>query len=253
MDVALKTATGCNPFSSGLKAGKSAKGAACAANSLMVGTLVHTERGLVPIELVKVGDKVLSWDERTGERSERPVMELIQHEGVYELVKVTLENGEQLEATSGHPFYVQGKGWNAAANLKVGDALLLHNGTTVVVATVDSRVGWERVYNFSVAGNANYFVGSGGVGVHNACMSNDQKALKDLVDELTNNGRKPLSQKDAETILDWADEVKYPGWRAKGNDVANPSNWTANPVPHIHLPGVGRNGHVPVAPGVKPR
>ena len=45
-------------------------------------------------------------------------------------MKATLENGEQLEATSGHPFYVQGKGWNAAANLKVGDALLLHNGTT---------------------------------------------------------------------------------------------------------------------------
>ena len=84
---------------------------------------------------------------------------------------MTLEDGEQLEATSGHPFYVQGKGWNAAANLKVGDALLLHNGTTVVVATVDSRVGWERVYNFSVAGNANYFVGSGGVGVHNANCS----------------------------------------------------------------------------------
>ena len=93
---------------------------------------------------------------------------------------MTLEDGEQLEATSGHPFYVQGKGWNAAANLKVGDALLLHNGTTVVVATVDSRVGWERVYNFSVAGNANYFVGSGGVGVHNCKGTLTQKEMEEL-------------------------------------------------------------------------
>lgn len=66
-------------------------------------------------------------------------------------------------------------------------------------------------------------------------------------------GRKPLSRADAETVLDWADEVTYPGARATPGDVASPSNWTANPVPHIHLPGAGRGGHVPVAPGVRPR
>ena len=66
-------------------------------------------------------------------------------------------------------------------------------------------------------------------------------------------GRKPLSRDDAETVLDWAEEVKYPGVRAKPGDVASPSNWKANPVPHIHLPGAGRGGHVPVEPGVSPR
>jgi hypothetical protein len=81
----------------------------------------------------------------------------------------------------------------------------------------------------------------------------DQRALKDLVDEVTMGGRKPLSSADAETVLDRADEVGYPGVRATAGDVASPSNWTANPVPHIHIPGAGRGGHVPVEPGVQPR
>ena len=84
-------------------------------------------------------------------------------------------------------------------------------------------------------------------------MTPDQRALKDLVDEVTHGGRKPLSVEDAETVLDWAEEVDYPGLRAGPGDVANPSNWTANPVPHIHIPGAGRGGHVPVQPGVTPR
>jgi hypothetical protein len=81
----------------------------------------------------------------------------------------------------------------------------------------------------------------------------DQKALKELVDEVTFGGRKHLSRADAETILDWADEVRYPGVRASPGDLATPSNWISNPVPHIHLPGAGRGGHVPVEPGVLPR
>src|SRR5690606_23531359 len=36
--------------------------------------------------------------------------------------------------------------------------------------------------------------------------SPDQQALRELVDEETHGGRRPLSRDDAETILDWADE-----------------------------------------------
>jgi intein/homing endonuclease len=80
-----------------------------------------------------------------------------------------LDSGESLEATSGHPFYIQGKGWNVAANLKVGDALQLHNGITLVIKTVETSTRVGRVYNFAVASNANYFVGMDGVLVHNGC------------------------------------------------------------------------------------
>ena len=91
----------------------------------------NTEQGLKPIQDIQVGDKVLALDERTQQTSYQPVIQLIQNKGQYQFIKVTLENGEQLEATAEHPFYIQGKGWNAAVNLKIGDALLLHNGTTL--------------------------------------------------------------------------------------------------------------------------
>jgi RHS repeat-associated protein len=84
-------------------------------------------------------------------------------------------------------------------------------------------------------------------------MTPDQQALKELVDEATFGGRRPLSTDQAETVLDWADEFGYPGARAKPGDVANPSNWSGGSgQPHIHIPGVG-NGHIPVQPGVSPR
>ncbi len=84
------------------------------------------------------------------------------------MVEITLSSGKKIEATAEHPFYIKGKGWNPAASLKVGQVLVLHNGTTVVVEEVDSRVRQVRVFNFSVANAHSYFVGGDGVLVHNA-------------------------------------------------------------------------------------
>jgi RHS repeat-associated protein len=85
-----------------------------------------------------------------------------------------------------------------------------------------------------------------------ARLAGERQALRDLVNEVTNGGRTPLSPEDAETVGDWAKEVGYPGARATPGDVADPSNWNANPVPHVHIPGAGRGGHVPVEPGTAP-
>jgi hypothetical protein len=71
----------------------------------------------------------------------------------------------------------------------------------------------------------------------------------ELVDEATLGGRKPLPVGDAETVLDWAAEVNYPGWRAGPGDVGG-GHWQG---PHINIPGAGRSGHVPVVPGVTSR
>ncbi|CAN8064478.1 unnamed protein product [Agarophyton chilense] len=53
----------------------------------------------------------------------------------YNFVKMDLENGHSLEATSGHYVYVNG-GLSAASNVKVGDSLELDSGDHVRVATV---------------------------------------------------------------------------------------------------------------------
>lgn len=97
-------------------------------------------------------------------------------------------------------------------------------------------------------------VGNAAGAVRIARHTPDQVALKELVNEATNVGRRPLSVDEANTVLDWAHEVQYPGVRAGAGDVSSPSNWNGGGnVPHIHIPGAGRNGHVPVAPGVAPR
>jgi hypothetical protein len=86
-------------------------------------------------------------------------------------------------------------------------------------------------------------------------MTPDQEALKGLVDEVKEGGKRPLAPEEAETILDWADEANYPRRRASPGDVADPSNWKGHPerLPHVHLPGAGRGGHIPVQSGVRPR
>jgi RHS repeat-associated protein len=149
-------------------------------NSFTADTLVRTENGLKPISEVKVGDKVLSIDERTETTSYQPVMAVIQGEQRYQIIKITLDSGESIEATAEHPFYIKGKGWNPASSLKVGQALQLHNGTTVVIKEVDTTVRLEKVYNLTVANTHNYFVGVDGVLVHNAKKCKPELGKKKL-------------------------------------------------------------------------
>jgi RHS repeat-associated protein len=140
-------------------------------------TLVHTEEGLKPISEIKVGDKVLSYDERTKTTLYQPVMAVIQGEQRYQLIKLTLDSGDSIETTAEHPFYIKGKGWNPASSLKVGEALQLHNGTTVVIKQIETGIRVEKVYNFTVANTHNYFVGEDGVLVHNCIISKIRKKL----------------------------------------------------------------------------
>ena len=109
----------------------------------------------------------------------------------YELVNVSV-NGETIQATPGHPFYILnddgtrshdelGKGWIRAQDLKDGDVILLLDGEQ---ATIESVV-FERldepvkVYNFKVDDYHTYFVGHNGWLVHNVCKAlNDQLAME---------------------------------------------------------------------------
>ena len=75
--------------------------------------------------------------------------------------------GETLATTPGHPFWVQDHGWKDAGELEVRDRLVNLRGESVVVEDIRRRPVPEAVYNFSVAGLHAYFVGQGGIWVHN--------------------------------------------------------------------------------------
>jgi len=58
-------------------------GVRCFFNSFPAGTLVHTEGGLIPIEEIEIGDKVLSFDQESGETSYQEVTHLIRGDKEY--------------------------------------------------------------------------------------------------------------------------------------------------------------------------
>lgn len=86
----------------------------------IAGTLVHTDQGLVPIEQIKVGDRVLSKQESgEGIVEYKHVSKTFKSAEEKELLAVWYTvNGSPLErlliCTKDHPFWIESKGWVAA-------------------------------------------------------------------------------------------------------------------------------------------
>ncbi|CAM2005762.1 NHL domain-containing protein [Acanthopleuribacter pedis] len=131
----------------------------------VAGTLVATANGLVPIEDVQVDDQVWSYVERSGAVELRPVLSLSRR-AADRLVDLTID-GELIQATEEHPFYVVGHGWKGAIHLHIGDRILTQTGAIAAVEAKWVRLTKTTVYNFSVDENHNYFVSPDRVLVHN--------------------------------------------------------------------------------------
>jgi hypothetical protein len=82
--------------------------------------------------------------------------------------------GRVIKTTGAHPFYVAGKGWQAAEILEVGEELSTHNGWWMKVEEIHHSGKYEPVYNLRVADFHTYFVGARewgfSVWAHNQCM-----------------------------------------------------------------------------------
>ena len=112
----------------------------------VAGTLVWTDKGLVPIEQVKVGDMVLSKaEDGTGETQYKPVVRTITFDQkAVMLLRVWLDDDQrviQIVATPNHPFWVDGRGWTALESLETTNVLSLGNGRTAQV--IETRPIWE--------------------------------------------------------------------------------------------------------------
>ena len=134
----------------------------------VAGTMILTASGLVAIENIKAGDKVISIDPETFETAEKTVLETYIRE-VTTLVHLTVNN-EEIVTTVDHPFYVKNQGFIKAGELIVGDELLDVNGNVLLVENFDVELTEEpvKVYNFQVEDFHTYHVGENGVWVHNA-------------------------------------------------------------------------------------
>lgn len=125
------------------------------------------------MEGIEVGDKVLAYDETTGEQAYKEVVRLFRNE-TDEWYHITA-NGEELICTGGHPFFVKDKGLVSAKDLSIGDILHLSDGALVAISAIaiEKLEKPEATYNFEVADFHTYFVGESEVLVHNDCISKE--------------------------------------------------------------------------------
>ncbi len=126
------------------------------------GTLVQTIDGPRKIETIQAGDRVLSQNPSTGALSFKPV--LASHlNGPAETFRIGIE-GETVVATGIHRFWIAGKGWTMARDLKPGDRLRMVGGIVSIQSIEPDAT--QMVYNLSVAENRDFLVGNAGLLVH---------------------------------------------------------------------------------------
>lgn len=185
-------------------------------NSCFVeGTKVTTQNGLVNIEDVKVGDYVLSYDEKTGCQSYNKVIDTYVN-SADKLCEIVV--GEEIIiSTTTHPYFVSGK-WVEASKLKVGDNVLLSDNTLQKVKSV-KIIDKENttVYNLNVENNHTYY--ANGVLVHNTC------ANKTIPDGDTLDNYSGMSIKDYVEKVYNKVELKYkamgknPSWQTVKKEI----------------------------------
>jgi len=137
------------------------------------------DRTTIRIDAIKVGDKVLSYNEITDEELISEVL-AITSPTKKDIVKYTLGNGTIVEATTEHPFWEIHKGWSSyspsatekdhkleVSKLEKGDILLTQEGIQVEINNIelDSNRAYEKVYNFKLQEHYTYY--ANGILVHN--------------------------------------------------------------------------------------
>jgi thioredoxin-like negative regulator of GroEL len=139
------------------------------------GTPVLTQTGRRPIEEIAVGDLVLAMDAATGALGFHPVY-AVHHNPPSRTLKVELE-GETVVASTFHRFWVAGRGWVMARDLKPGDPVRTLDGLRPVRSVAEEKV--QPVFNLDVAEAHSFFVGTTGALVHDNTVPGPRVAAFD--------------------------------------------------------------------------
>jgi RHS repeat-associated protein len=185
----------------------------------LAGTLVITKDGPKKIQDVRVGDEVLSRDERTGEQGYKKVVRVFRGHtsevvclrvavvppnkakerhfsqdvggrgGAKEIPAELLSAADEqiIRSTVAHPYWVEGRGWVHAEDLQAGDRLIEPESAEFTVMGIEIRDEEAYHYNFEVEDWHTYFVTESeqnpAVWVHNAgCDKRASKAKQGDVD-----------------------------------------------------------------------
>lgn len=126
-------------------------------NCFVAGTMIDTERGRIPIESVRLGDRVST---RSGFR---PVT-IAGRTGAREIWLLDAKDGRVLMGTCDHPVWT-GESWSRMDSVMRGDSLTLSCGGSTTVRHIDNTGEARAVYNLTVEGVPEFF--ANGILVHN--------------------------------------------------------------------------------------
>lgn len=143
---------------------KTARWGLSGAPCFATGTPIETPDGPVAIESLGPGTLVRSFDVVSGEARVTRVLRLVSR-GSRPVVRIRLQNGEEMRVTGEHPLWSPRVGdFRPAGSLRIGDRLLGTGGIELNVDEV-AQDGTSEVWELSVAAPDTYF--AGGVLAHN--------------------------------------------------------------------------------------
>ena len=152
-----------------LPARKSRGGGGGKGSCFIAGTPIILKDTFKNIETIKPGDIVLSYNEENKKNVFNEVLQTMIH-FVHEKIYSLFIKDEKLKVTGNHKFLITRNNkqeWIQAADLKVGDSVLLSNGTLQKIIKINSELKHETVYNFEVSDTHNYYVGKNQILAHN--------------------------------------------------------------------------------------
>ena len=196
--------------------------------------MIATKEGQKPIEEIEVGDEVWSYNIETGEAKLNKVAKVFIHETDI-LVHLHTESGI-IDTTTTHPFYVEGRGFVAAADLQEGDKIYALDGSLVEVKEVEIEKLDEKivVYNLEVEENHTYFVGDEAVLVHNTCGGSKKS---DVADDVVESGKTPKTYQTYTKTNPVTGEVYSGRTSGTGSPIDNVAKRDANH--HMNSKGFG--------------
>jgi len=139
----------------------------CFTTCFVAGTKVDTANGPVNIEELVAGVVVNSKNQESGEQGIGKISHVFSS-WAHEIVHITV-SGETIQVTPEHPFWVIGRGWVNAGNLRARDELVSFDGQSVSVLniTMECLIEPILVYNITVDVFNTFFIGRSRILVHN--------------------------------------------------------------------------------------
>jgi hypothetical protein len=136
---------------------------------LIAGTPIWTDRGPVPVDELEVGDRVLCQDLDTSRLEYQVVLQPTERPAT-PTFRISI-GGESIQASGGHYFWVEGRGWTRTRELTTAMSIDTANGSPIAIDAIESA---ETVplYNVVVDRHSNYFVGQHRILSHDSSIPN---------------------------------------------------------------------------------